>query len=101
MVRRYIAVLSELLTTQRTLAVLQGDFAIHQSPHLRVGPEFRVSARVMRIVDAADTALADSPLSEDRLPAVAEPGVMNGTNLGATKPHVGFSIVLPIVENAY
>jgi hypothetical protein len=71
--------------------VLLGDLAIHQLPHLRVGAEFSVPARVMRIVDAADSDRADLPLLGDRISTAAEPGVMNGTNLGATKPHVGCS----------
>jgi hypothetical protein len=38
----------------------------------------------MPVVDAADTNLVQSPLLRDRIPATAEPGVMDRTNLGAT-----------------
>lgn len=46
---------------------------------------------MMRIVDAADSDLEGSPLSEDLFPTTAETGVMNRPNLGATKPLVSAS----------
>jgi hypothetical protein len=46
---------------------------------------------MLRIINAADTGLANSPVFGDRFSATAEAGVMNRTNLGATKPHVGSS----------
>ena len=87
MVRNDVAIIGEILPAQRTLAVLKGDLAIHQLPHLRVGAEFAVTARMLRIIDAADTDLADSSVSGDRFSATTEAGVTNGTDLGATKPH--------------
>src|SRR5579864_5470118 len=56
-----VAVIRELLPAQGTLAMLQGDLAIHQLPHLRVRAEFAVTARMLWIIDAADTNVANSP----------------------------------------
>jgi hypothetical protein len=46
---------------------------------------------MMRIVDAADSDLVGAPLSGDWFSATAEAGMVNGTHLGPTKPHVGSS----------
>jgi hypothetical protein len=47
---------------------------------------------MIRIVNAADTDLVQLPLFEKRFSTATEPGVMDRTNLGATKPHMASSL---------
>jgi hypothetical protein len=54
-VGNHIAIVSEPLLADTTNAVLSHNLAVKQLPHLAVGGQFAVSARVLRIVDVPAT----------------------------------------------
>ena len=49
------AVIREGLVADCTLPVLLADFSVQQLPHLGWRPEFAISPRVVRIIDALNT----------------------------------------------
>ena len=87
MVRNHVVVIGEFLATERALAVLKGDLLVHQLSHLCVRSEFPVAARMMGILDPANTHLPWSSLPGRHFPATAEPGTMDRAKLVASESH--------------
>jgi len=52
-----VAVVRELFVADCAYSVLFGDFPLQKFPHFRRGPEFPISSRMMRILNASNTGL--------------------------------------------
>jgi hypothetical protein len=53
-----VAVVAELLLAESAGAILRCDLSVHQLPHFGIRTDLAISARVLGIVDSADTHLA-------------------------------------------
>ena len=50
-----VVIVCELFVTNGAFPVLLDDLPVQQFPHFRAGPEFPISSRVMRILNALHT----------------------------------------------
>ena len=86
-VRYDVAVVGEPFLAEGADAILRRNLSVHQLPHLSIGTDLPISARVLGIVNAADSQLALAPLSRDCLPAAAELRVVNRAKLISAESH--------------
>ena len=86
-VRYDVAVVGEPFFAEGADAILRHNLSVHQLPHLSIGTDLPISARVLGIVNAADSQLALAPLSRDCLPAAAELRAVNWAKLVSTESH--------------
>ena len=82
-----VAVVGELLFANTADAVLRDDLPVEQLAHLPVRPQLPVSARMLRIIDAADTHLELASFLWDCLPATAGDGAVDGAELFWAESH--------------
>jgi hypothetical protein len=82
-----VAVTGELLFADAADAVLSDDLPIEQLPHLPVGAQLAVSARVLGIVNESHAQLSLTPFFWDSLPATAGEGAVNWTELVLAESH--------------
>jgi hypothetical protein len=66
-----VTIISELHIAKRALPVLFYNLVVEQSPHLRVGPEFAVSPRMMWILDPLQTWVTHISNFQNPFPAAA------------------------------
>jgi hypothetical protein len=73
-VGNHIVIVCELFMTNGAFPVLLDDLPVQQFPHFRAGPEFPISSRVMRILNAphAHPYYCGFAFLSDRFPATAE-----------------------------
>jgi hypothetical protein len=86
-----VVVVGELYMAECALPVLFDNLAVEQPPHLRVGAEFPVSPRMMRILNSLQAQLTQFSNPRDWLPATAGQRTMDGTILITAKFHRIFS----------
>lgn len=82
-----ITVIRELFLAKCAHTVLGGDLPVHQLPHLGIRTDFSISARVLRIVNAADSHLARSFFLRDWLPSAARKRTVYRAQLISTESH--------------
>ena len=83
----YVGVIGELLVAEGAYAILRSNLSVHQLTHLRVRADLTIAARVIRIVDPADSQLPLASFSRDRFPAAAESRAVNWAQLISTESH--------------
>jgi len=86
MVWHDIVVVGELFVADGAFPVLLDNLAIQQFPHFSGGPEFPISPRVMRILNASNPRL-QSARKWRLFPATAGNRFVDWAVLIATKPH--------------
>ena len=86
-VRYDVAVVGEPFLAEGADAILRGNLSVHQLTHLRVRADLAIAARVIRIVDPADSQLPLASFSRDRFSAAAELGAVNWAQLISTESH--------------
>jgi hypothetical protein len=82
-----VAVVGELFMADTALAALGHNLLVHQLSHFRVRADLAIAARVIRIVDPADSQLPLASFSRDRFSAAAELRVVNWAQLVSTESH--------------
>jgi hypothetical protein len=82
-----IAVVGETLPAQSADAILCLNLFVHQLPHLGVRTNLPISARVLRIINAADTHLTPSSFLRDGLASAACKRTVNWAQLGSAQSH--------------
>jgi len=82
----YIRVIREFFVADGAFPVLLDNLAIQQFPHFSGGPEFPISPRVMRILNASNPRL-QSARKWRLFPATAGNRFVDWAVLIATKPH--------------
>jgi len=86
MIRHDVVVVGELVVADRAFLVLIDDLPVQQFPHLRWGPEFPISSRVMRIFDPLH-AKPHCPGFGDEFATAAGNRFVHGTEFIASKSH--------------
>jgi hypothetical protein len=85
-VGNHIVIVCELFVADGTLLILFDNLAIQQFPHFSQGPEFPISPRVMRVLNASNPRLQSACVGR-LLPAAAGNRFVNWAVFIATKPH--------------
>lgn len=60
-VRDHVAIVGELSVAESAHAALSSNLPVHQLSHFGIRPDFSISARVLRIIDAPYAHLAVTP----------------------------------------
>jgi hypothetical protein len=82
-----VGVIGELFMADTALAALGHNLLVHQLSHFRVRADLAIAARVIRIVDPADSQLPLASFSRDRFSAAAELRAVNWAQLVSTESH--------------
>ena len=82
-----VVIVGELSLAEGAHTVLGSDLSVHQLPHLGVGTDLPISARVLRIVNAADTHVAHSSFVGNRFPSTARKRSVNWAQLISSESH--------------
>src|SRR5579864_1073033 len=82
----HIVIVGELFVTDRAFPVLLDDLPVQQFSHFTRGPEFPISPRMMRILNASNPRL-QSARTGRLFPAAAGNRFVDWAVLIATKPH--------------
>jgi hypothetical protein len=86
-VRYDVAVVGKPFLAEGADAILRGNLSVHQLPHLGIGTDLPIPARVLGIVDPADSHLACSPVIGNRFSAAAELRAVNRAKLISAESH--------------
>ena len=86
MVRNYIVIACEFFVADRAFPVLLDNLSIQQLPHFAWGPEFPVSPRMMRILNASNPRLQSARIGR-LFPTAAGNRFVDWAVFIATKPH--------------
>jgi hypothetical protein len=93
-----VVIVRKLILAESACAVLGGDLSVHQLPHLRVRPDFPISTRVLRIINATNAHLARSSFLRDWLSSAAGERTVNWAQLILSEsqgvPQEGFWILM-------
>jgi hypothetical protein len=94
-----VAIVRELSLAEGAYSILGGDLSVHQLPHLGIGTDLSISARMMGIVDSTDSHLPRLSILWYRFPAATELRAMNWAQLISTESHGFLQIELVIGQS--